>query len=109
MREPVRGRRIEAGDRRAAPPCSGRCSVCKFLNVLGGVDIKEMDTGTPETIHLNDSISMKIAAADRRRATAIRLCRRPVGALLRKSYANLRRREISLEKGKYVGPRFLIK
>ncbi|WP_454618336.1 gamma-glutamyltransferase [Bradyrhizobium cenepequi] len=107
QREPVRGvyRGIEIAG--AAPPCSGGVHMTQILNLLEGYDIKGMGYGSPDTIHLILE-AMKIAAADRRAATADpAFVDVPVEKLMSKSYADLRRAEISLERAGTFGPRVL--
>lgn len=107
QREPVRSlyRGIEIVG--AAPPCSGGVHIAQILNLLEAYDIKAMGFGSAETIHLILE-AMKIAAADRRAATADpAFVDVPVERLMSKSYAELRRKEISLDRAGTFGPRVL--
>ena len=69
QREPVRGtyRGVEIVG--PPPPCSGGVHTIQILNMLEAFDLGKLGFGTPETVHLVLEC-LKIAAADRRAATA---------------------------------------
>ena len=93
-REPVRGtyRGVEIVG--PPPPCSGGVHTIQILNMLEAFDLGELGFGTPETLHLVLEC-LKIAAADRRAATADpAFVDVPVAKLIDKDYAALRRSEI---------------
>ncbi|MFV0475588.1 MAG: gamma-glutamyltransferase [Pikeienuella sp.] len=76
------------------PPCSGGVHVIQMLNIMEGYDLAKMGFGAPETLHLALE-ALKIAASDRRAATADpAFVDVPVARLLSKDYAKLRRAEI---------------
>lgn len=94
QREPVRGlyRGVEVVG--PPPPCAGGVHTLQILNLLEAYDIGQLGFGTPETLHLVLE-ALKIAAADRRAATADpAFVDVPVARLISKDYAALRRREI---------------
>jgi gamma-glutamyltranspeptidase/glutathione hydrolase len=94
QREPVRGtyRGVEIVG--PAPPCSGGVHTIQILNMLEAFDLGKMGFGTPETVHLVLEC-LKIAAADRRAATADpAFVDVPVARLISKEYGVLRRAEI---------------
>ncbi len=96
QREPVRGtyRGVEIVG--PAPPCSGGVHTVQILNMLEAFDLKKLGFGTPETVHLVLEC-LKIAAADRRAATADpAFVDVPVARLISKAYAEERRAEIDL-------------
>lgn len=97
-REPVRGtyRGVEIVG--PAPPCSGGVHTVQILNMLEAFDLEKMGFGTPETVHLVLEC-LKIAAADRRAATADpAFVDVPVAKLISKAYAGQRRAEIDLSR-----------
>lgn len=94
QREPVRGtyRGVEIVG--PPPPCSGGVHVVQILNMLEAFDLRTLGFGTPETVHLVLEC-LKIAAADRRAATADpAFVDVPVAKLISKAYAAERRAEI---------------
>ncbi|WP_458097901.1 gamma-glutamyltransferase [Roseomonas sp. WA12] len=93
-REPVRGtyRGVELVG--PPPPCSGGVHVIQMLNLVEGFDLRASGFGTAQTLHLVLE-ALKIAAADRRAATADpAFVEVPVARLISKDYAALRRPEI---------------
>ncbi len=102
-REPVRGsyRGIELVG--PPPPCSGGVHTIQILNMLEAFDVGASGFGTPETLHLVIE-ALKIAAADRRAATADpAFVDVPVARLISKDYAAERRGEIDPARaGTYV-------
>ena len=93
-REPIRGiyRGVELVG--PAPPASGGVHIIQMLNILEAFDIAKSGFGTVETIHLMLE-ALKIAAADRRAATADpAFVKVPVEQLISKDYAAKRRAEI---------------
>lgn len=93
-REPVRGtyRGVEVIG--PPPPCSGAAHTVQILNMLEAYDIGAKGFGTAETLHLVLEC-LKIAAADRRAATADpAFVDVPLQRLTSKEYAALRRAEI---------------
>jgi len=94
-RKPVRGtyRGIEIVG--PPPPCSGGVHTIQILNMLEAFDIGASGFGTPETLHLLIE-TLKIAATDRRAATADpAFVDVPVDRLISKDYAAQRREEIN--------------
>ncbi len=76
------------------PPCSGGVHVIQMLNIMEKFDVAALGFGTPETLHLALE-ALKIAASDRRAATADpAFVDVPVERLISKQYADLRRSEI---------------
>jgi gamma-glutamyltranspeptidase/glutathione hydrolase len=76
------------------PPCSGGVHVIQMLNLMEGFDLGASGFGTAQTLHLILE-TLKIAAADRRAATADpAFVDVPVARLTSKEYAVLRRSEI---------------
>ncbi|WP_118132898.1 gamma-glutamyltransferase [Oceanicella sp. SM1341] len=76
------------------PPCSGGVHVVQMLNLMEGFDISASGFGTPETVHLALE-ALKIAASDRRAATADpAFVDVPVARLLSKAYGDARRPQI---------------
>jgi gamma-glutamyltranspeptidase/glutathione hydrolase len=76
------------------PPCSGGVHVIQMLNLMEGFDLSASGFGTAPTLHLILE-ALKIAAADRRAATADpAFVDVPVARLTSKDYASLRRPEI---------------
>jgi gamma-glutamyltranspeptidase/glutathione hydrolase len=93
-REPVRGTYRGFDIVGPPPPCSGGVHTIQILNILEDYDVGAMGFGTPETTHLLLE-ALKIAAADRRAATADpAFFDVPVARLISKDYAAERRREI---------------
>jgi len=93
-REPVRGsyRGVEVVG--PPPPCSGGVHTIQILNMLEAFDLGASGFGTPETLHLMIE-ALKIAATDRRAATADpAFVDVPVARLISKDYAAQRRAEI---------------
>ena len=93
-RQPVRGtyRGVEVIG--PPPPCSGGVHVIQMLNLMEGFDLHASGFGTAETLHLVLE-ALKIAAADRRAATADpAFVEVPVARLISKEYGDLRRPEI---------------
>ena len=93
-RQPVRGtyRGVEIVG--PPPPCSGGVHVVQMLNVLEGFDLRGLGFGTSAAVHLLLE-ALKIAAGDRRAATADpAFVDVPVERLMSKPYADLRRAEI---------------
>jgi gamma-glutamyltranspeptidase/glutathione hydrolase len=98
LREPVRGtyRGVEIVG--PPPPCSGAAHTIQILNMLEAYDLEALGYGTPETMHLVLEC-LKIAAADRRAATADpAFVDVPLAKLVSKDYAAKRRAEISLDR-----------
>jgi gamma-glutamyltranspeptidase/glutathione hydrolase len=98
QREPVRGtyRGIEIVG--PPPPCSGGVHTIQILNMLEAFDLTELGFGTPDTLHLVLEC-LKIAAADRRAATADpAFVDVPMAKLISKDYAALRRSEIKRDR-----------
>lgn len=80
------------------PPCSGGVHVIQMLNLMERYDIAGSGFGTPETLHLVLE-ALKIAASDRRAATADpAFVNVPVAKLISKAYADQRRAEISMDR-----------
>jgi gamma-glutamyltranspeptidase/glutathione hydrolase len=97
-REPVRGtyRGVEIVG--PPPPCSGAAHTIQILNMLEDFDLGALGFGTPETLHLVLEC-LKIAAADRRAATADpAFVDVPLAKLISKDYAASRRAEIRLDR-----------
>lgn len=97
-REPIRGyyRGVEIIG--PAPPSSGGVHIVQMLNILEGYDIPRLGFGTTETLHLMLE-ALKIAAADRRAATADpAFVKVPVETLVSQDYAHARRAEIALDR-----------
>jgi gamma-glutamyltranspeptidase/glutathione hydrolase len=93
-RQPVRGtyRGVEVIG--PPPPCSGGVHVIQMLNLMEGFELGASGFGTTETLHLVLE-ALKIAAADRRAATADpAFVDVPVARLISKAYGDLRRPEI---------------
>jgi len=93
-RQPVRGsyRGVEIVG--PPPPCSGGVHTIQILNMLEAFDLRASGFGTPDTLHLVIE-ALKIAAADRRAATADpAFVDVPIARLISKDYAALRRAEI---------------
>lgn len=89
------------------PPCSGGVHVIQMLNLMEGFDLRRSGFGTPETLHLVLE-ALKIAAADRRAATADpAFVDVPVARLISKDYGALRRPEIDPARAREHGPRVL--
>jgi gamma-glutamyltranspeptidase/glutathione hydrolase len=87
QREPVRGtyRGVEIVG--PPPPCSGGVHTIQILNMLEAFDLGKLGFGTPETVHLVLEC-LKIAAADRRAATADpAFVDVPIARLISKEYA----------------------
>ncbi|ONG48216.1 gamma-glutamyltransferase [Pseudoroseomonas deserti] len=106
-RAPVRGtyRGVELVG--PPPPCSGGVHVLQMLNLMEGFDLRASGFGTVETLHLVIE-ALKIAAADRRAATADpAFVDVPVEKLTSKAYAELRRPEIALDRAGNFGARIL--
>ncbi|MBE9607160.1 gamma-glutamyltransferase [Acetobacteraceae bacterium H6797] len=97
-REPVRGSYRGVTVIGPPPPCSGGVHVIQMLNLMEGFDIAGSGFGTTRTVHLVLE-ALKIAAADRRAATADpAFVEVPVARLISKDYGDLRRPEIDLTK-----------
>jgi len=93
-REPIRGSYRGVEIIGPVPPASGGVHIIQMLNILEAYDIARLGFGTVETIHLMLE-AMKIAAADRRAATADpAFVKVPVEQLVSKDYARDRRGEI---------------
>jgi gamma-glutamyltranspeptidase/glutathione hydrolase len=93
-REPVRGTYRGVEIIGPPPPCSGGVHTIQILNILEAYDIAASGFGTPQTLHLVLE-ALKIAAADRRAATADpAFVDVPVARLISKDYAKQRRAEI---------------
>lgn len=93
-REPVRGtyRGVEVIG--PPPPCSGGVHVIQMLNLMEGFDLRSSGFGTEATLHLVLE-ALKIAAADRRAATADpAFVDVPVARIISKAYGEQRRPEI---------------
>lgn len=106
-REPVRGsfRGVEIVG--PPPPCSGGVHVIQMLNLMEGFDLKSSGFGTEATTHLVLE-ALKIAAADRRAATADpAFVDVPVARLISKSYGEERRPEIDPTCAKEFGSKVL--
>ncbi|MFO1162231.1 MAG: gamma-glutamyltransferase [Reyranellaceae bacterium] len=98
QREPVRGsyRGVEIVG--PPPPCSGGVHTIQILNMLEAFDLGKLGFGTPETVHLVLEC-LKIAAADRRAATADpAFVDVPMARLTSKAYAAQRRAEIRADR-----------
>jgi len=98
QREPVRGtyRGVEIVG--PPPPCSGGAHTIQILNMLEAFDVGGLGFGTPETVHLVLEC-LKIAAADRRAATADpAFVDVPLAKLISKAYAAERRAEIRTDR-----------
>lgn len=86
-------------------PCSGGLHCIQMLNLMEGFDVAGMGFGTVEGIHLLLEV-MKIAATDRRAATADpAFFDVPAERLISKAYADLRRPEIDLTRASAYVPR----
>jgi gamma-glutamyltranspeptidase/glutathione hydrolase len=97
-REPVRGTYRGVEILGPPPPCSGAAHTIQILNMLEAFDLTELGFGTPETLHLVLEC-LKIAAADRRAATADpAFVDVPLAKLVSKDYAALRRSEIKRDR-----------
>ncbi|MGB3865961.1 MAG: gamma-glutamyltransferase [Xanthobacteraceae bacterium] len=93
-REPVRGTYRGVEILGPPPPCSGGVHTIQILNMLESFDIRASGFGTPQTLHLVLE-ALKIAAADRRAATADpAFVNVPIAKLISKEYAAQRRAEI---------------
>lgn len=84
-------------------PCSGGLHCIQMLNLMEGFDVAGLGFGTADGIHLLLEV-MKIAATDRRAATADPdFVKVPTERLISKAYGDLRRPEIDFAKaGAYV-------
>ena len=92
--EPVRGTYRGVEIIGPPPPCSGGVHTIQILNILEAFDIGASGFGTPQTLHLVLE-ALKIAAADRRAATADpAFVDVPIARLISKDYAKQRRAEI---------------
>lgn len=106
-RQPVRGTYRGYELIGPPPPCSGGVHVVQMLNLVEAYDIRKSGFGTPETLHLVLE-AIKIAASDRRAATADPdFVDVPVERLLSKSYGDRRRREIDLRSAGSFEPQVL--
>ncbi|WP_419897585.1 gamma-glutamyltransferase [Roseomonas sp. USHLN139] len=106
-RAPVRGRYRGVELVGPPPPCSGGVHVLQMLNLMEGFDLRASGFGTVETLHLVIE-ALKIAAADRRAATADpAFVDVPVEKLISKAYAELRRPEIAPDRAGHFGARIL--
>ncbi|WP_207540704.1 gamma-glutamyltransferase [Sabulicella rubraurantiaca] len=106
-REPVRGtyRGVEVIG--PPPPCSGGVHVIQMLNLMEGFDLGSSGFATRETLHLVLE-ALKIAAADRRAATADpAFVDVPVARLISKDYGEQRRPEIDRTRSQEFGSRVL--
>lgn len=93
-RQPVRGTYRGYEIVGPPPPCSGGVHTIQILNMLEAFDLGALGFGTPETMHLVLEC-LKIAAADRRAATADpAFVDVPMARLISKDYAAKRRAEI---------------
>jgi gamma-glutamyltranspeptidase / glutathione hydrolase len=93
-REPVRGTYRDVEIIGPPPPCSGGVHTIQILNILEAFDIRASGYGTPQTLHLVIE-ALKIAAADRRAATADpAFVDVPIAKLISKDYAKQRLAEI---------------
>lgn len=107
QREPVRGTYRGYEIIGPAPPCSGGVHVVQMLNLLEAYDVAGIGFGTADGVHLILE-ALKIAAADRRAATADPdFVNVPVERLISKDYAALRRNEIALDRAGTFGARVL--
>lgn len=98
QREPVRGsyRGVEIVG--PPPPCSGGVHTIQILNMLEAFDLGKLGFGTLETVHLVLEC-LKIAAADRRAATADpAFVDVPMARLIAKSYADECRAQIRTDR-----------
>ncbi|WP_159997264.1 gamma-glutamyltransferase [Roseomonas sp. 18066] len=106
-RVPVRGTYRGVALVGPPPPCSGGVHVLQMLNLMEGFDLRASGFGTVQTLHLVIE-ALKIAAADRRVATADpAFVDVPVERLISKAYAELRRPEIALDRAGIFGARIL--
>ncbi|WP_426959538.1 gamma-glutamyltransferase [Muricoccus radiodurans] len=106
-REPVRGTYRGVDIVGPPPPCSGGVHIVQMLNLMEGFDLRSSGFGTVRTLHLVLE-ALKIAAADRRAATADpAFVEVPVARLVSKDYAALRRPEIDPARSGEFGPRVL--
>jgi gamma-glutamyltranspeptidase/glutathione hydrolase len=93
-RQPVRGTYRGVEILGPPPPCSGGVHTIQILNMLEAFDIGASGFGTTQTLHLVLE-ALKIAAADRRAATADpAFVDVPIAKLISKDYAAQRRAEI---------------
>jgi gamma-glutamyltranspeptidase/glutathione hydrolase len=98
QREPVRGTYRGVEILGPPPPCSGAAHTIQILNMLEDFDLEKLGFGTPETMHLVLEC-LKIAAADRRAATADpAFVDVPLAKLVSKDYAAKRRVEIKRDR-----------
>lgn len=106
-REPIRARYRGVDIIGVSPPCTGGVHIAQMLNLLEPFNIGSLGFGTPECLHLMLEV-LKIAAADRRAATADpAFVHVPVERLVSKSYADLRRPEIQRHRAGKYGARVL--
>jgi gamma-glutamyltranspeptidase/glutathione hydrolase len=99
-RTPIRGSYRGVDLIGPAPPCSGGVHVIQMLNLVEKYDVAGMGFGTPATLHLVLE-ALKIAASDRRAATADpAFVDVPVARLISKQYADRRRPEIDPQRAK---------
>ncbi|WP_421994298.1 gamma-glutamyltransferase [Roseococcus sp.] len=106
-RQPVRGtyRGVELVG--PPPPCSGGVHVIQMLNLMEGFDLRASGFGSEATLHLVLE-ALKIAAADRRAATADpAFVDVPVARLISKAYGEERRPEIDTTRAQEFGSRIL--
>ncbi|BBK41077.1 gamma-glutamyltransferase [Allostella vacuolata] len=97
-REPVRASYRGVDIVGVHPPATGGVHVAQMLNLMEAFDVRALGFGTPETTHLMLE-ALKIAAVDRRAATADpAFVDVPVARLISKAYAELRRSEIALDR-----------
>ena len=97
-REPVRASYRGVDIVGVHPPATGGVHVAQMLNLMEAFDVRALGFGTPETTHLMLE-ALKIAAVDRRAATADpAFVDVPVARLISKAYAELRRPEIALDR-----------
>lgn len=97
-REPIRGTYRGVEIIGPAPSASGGVHIVQMLNLLEAFDLRAMGFGTPQSLHLLLEV-LKIAAADRRAATADpAFVNVPVAKIISKAYAEQRRPEIDLAK-----------
>ncbi|WP_246526555.1 gamma-glutamyltransferase [Plastoroseomonas hellenica] len=107
IRAPVRGTYRGVTLIGPPPPCSGGVHVLQMLNLMEGFDIGASGFGTTATLHLVLE-ALKIAAADRRAATADpAFVDVPVARLISKEYGDLRRPEIDPSRARDFGARVL--
>ncbi|WP_367197313.1 gamma-glutamyltransferase [Amorphus sp. 3PC139-8] len=107
-RDPVRGSYRGYDLVGPPPPCSGGVHVVQMLNLLEAFDVRSSGFGTTQTLHLMIE-AIKIAASDRRAATADPdFVDVPVDRLLSKQYGDRRRPEIDPARANAFEPQVLV-